>query len=143
MTPLAAALAALGLIVATSALGIFLKRRNGRVHDMSVGTILHVDPQAIGIEHLGAAATIVQFSTQYCTRCPGVRNAITKLVSGRDGVKFAHVDLTHEPELAKRFKVMQTPTLLLLDDAGVPRSRLSGPVALNTVTNALNGIYKG
>ena len=57
-----------------------------------------------------------------------------------DRVEFVEVDLTDDPDLARTFRVVQTPTVLLLDSAGRPRTRLSGTLTRATITEALDAL---
>ncbi|MET0812232.1 MAG: thioredoxin family protein [Microbacterium sp.] len=85
-----------------------------------------VDPQRLGAESLGDVATLLQFSTETCARCPGVHRTLTSIADARDGVIHLDVDLTHRPDIAKHFHVLQTPTTLVLDRDGVIQTRFGG-----------------
>lgn len=124
------------LLVFATVIGVLLQRRKGRVRELSDASALH--PAVFGAERFGTAGTIVQFSTEFCSRCPGVKRLLTQLAASRPGVEFVHVDLTHNTELAKSFNVLQTPTILFIDADGRPSKRLSGQVAHDTVRGALD-----
>ena len=85
-----------------------------------------VGPEVVGEGTLGERATILQFSTDFCTRCAAVHDELGELANAHDGVRHLDVDLTHRPDLAKRFQVLQTPTTLILDRAGVITTRFGG-----------------
>lgn len=140
MTP-SSALALIAVLAAAAVmLGWLLTRREGRV--LALKPSAAIDPREFGGDRLGSAATVVQFSTVYCTRCPAVRRTISALVGDRPGVEFLHVDVTGQPELASKYRLAQTPTVLVLDGNGVARSRLSGTIdraALSTELDATIG----
>lgn len=122
------------LLLATVA-GLLLRRRSGRVEPASTGRIL--DPGDFGLTRFGSEGSIVQFSTAFCARCPGVRREITELVRDRDTVSFVHVDVTDDPGLSKKYGLLQTPTVLLIGGDGSQRARLSGPLSRATLDSAI------
>jgi len=124
MTATAAIVALAGLLVASVLVGLVVQRRHGRIRRSRASE--HVDPALLGASALGERATLVQFSTEMCARCPGVRRMLTSVAAERDGVRYLDVDLTHRPDLAKTFHVLQTPTTLLLDHEGAVRARIGG-----------------
>ena len=85
-----------------------------------------VEPHRLGAESLGEVATLLQFSTETCARCPGVHRTLAAIADSRDGVTHLDVDLTHRPDIAKHFHVLQTPTTLVLDRDGVIQTRFGG-----------------
>lgn len=124
MTATTAILALAGLLVASVIVGLVLRRRQGRIR--RARTAERVDPALLGATALGERATLVQFSTEMCARCPGVRRMLSSAAADRDGVLYLDVDLTHRPDLAKTFHVLQTPTTLLLDQGGAVHARIGG-----------------
>ena len=58
------------------------------------------------------------------------------------GLVHIEVDVTNRLDLASHFKVLQTPTTLILDNTGRVISRISGapkPTQLNQLLENLNG----
>lgn len=131
-----------GLLALALGLGATLSRRAQRVARLT-GAGQRIDPVDLGAERLGARATIVQFSTEFCARCPSVRRISADLAARYASVDFVHVDLAHRPGLASRFGLLQTPTVLILDGGGVPRSRLSGAVTRDRLTEELDALTGG
>lgn len=69
------------------------------------------------LSDLGVApgrVSLVQFSTETCTRCPQVRRMLQGVVAAHDDVDHVDVDLTHRPDLARRHRVLSTPTTFLI-----------------------------
>ena len=124
MHPIAPLLGVLALVAVATTIGLLLRTRKGRVRELAGAARL--EPAMLGVERFGTAGTVVQFSTEFCSRCPGVRRLLSQQVDAVPSVEFVHLDLTHEPELAARFNVLQTPTILFIDAAGRPSARLSG-----------------
>ncbi|WZH36963.1 MAG: thioredoxin family protein [Microbacterium enclense] len=137
---------ALALVIVTALLavtvvaGVLWKRGQGRVR--AVDSDERVDPRVLGAGPLGATATLVQFSTEMCSRCPGVHRMLAAVADERPGVSHLDVDLTHRPDLAKTFRVLQTPTTLLVDPTGTTRGRFGGPPTRADVERELDRLTK-
>lgn len=136
-----ALLGVIALVIIGALTGVVLVARQGRARQAS--TIDAVDPTEIGSDRLGDSVTIVQFSTEFCARCPATRRVLSAITDDTPGAVFVEVDLTHRTDLATRFHVLQTPTTLLLDEAGVIRTRFGGPVTRPTVERELTLITGG
>ncbi len=135
------ALLAVGTLVAlTTIVGVVFRRRQGRAR--TVDSVEVVDPRLLGADRLGTEATLVQFSTEMCSRCPGVHRLLSQVAGAREGVEHLDVDLTHRPDLAQHFRVLQTPTTLVLDRRGAIRTRFGGPPERAAVEDALNRLQK-
>lgn len=119
-----ALLATAALIVAAVGAGIVLRRSQGRARTVDSTEI--VDPRRLGADTLGEQATLLQFSTEMCSRCPGVHRMLSEIAGDHDGVRHLDVDLTHRPDIAQHFRVLQTPTTLVLDRHGAIRTRFGG-----------------
>lgn len=119
-----ALIALTALLAVTVAAGAVIRWRQGRPTH-------HVDHEVVSAERLGAPAlgtraTLLQFSTEMCARCPGVHRTLAEVADANDGVVHLDVDLTHRPDIAKHFHVLQTPTTLILDEKGVVQTRFGG-----------------
>jgi thiol-disulfide isomerase/thioredoxin len=137
--PLQIAAALLGLVALGTALGLLRRRAAGRVRARPAASAERIDPTAlVDGAVLGRRATIVQFSTEYCARCPAVHRMLADVSAGREGVVHLDVDLTRRADLADRFRILQTPTLLVLDADGVARSRIAGAPARAVVLAELD-----
>ena len=136
MHPIAPLLGVIALVAVATTIGLLLRTRKGRVRELA-GTA-RLEPATLGVERFGTAGTVVQFSTEFCSRCPGVRRLLSKQVDAVPSVEFVHLDLTHEPELAARFNVLQTPTILFIDAAGRPSARLSGQLDHKAIREAVD-----
>lgn len=124
-----ALVAGLGLPLVALVAGLAWKARDGRVRAIAApaAALDGRDAHDLGLDdRLGADATLVQFSTEYCSRCPATARALGALADGYDGVRHVEIDLTHDPALADRFRVTQTPTVLVLDAHGSTAGRVAG-----------------
>jgi thiol-disulfide isomerase/thioredoxin len=112
------------LVVVAVGAGVAFRRTQGRARAVDSAEI--VDPRRLGADGLGDEATLLQFSTEMCARCPGVHRMLSEIADDRGGVRHLDVDLTHRPDIAQHFRVLQTPTTLVLDRNGVVRTRFGG-----------------
>ncbi|WP_226533420.1 thioredoxin family protein [Microbacterium paraoxydans] len=137
MSPTLALAIVLGLLVLATVAGVTIRRRDGRRRD---GGKLRFDPADVPSGELGSRATLVQFSTETCTRCPQVRRLLHAYASDEDGLAHIEVDLTHRPDLSARYKVLQTPTTFLIDGSGAVHARFHGVPHHHSLTEAVAAV---
>ena len=141
------ALAAIvGVLIGATAIGMFCKARSVRVKRVDAenrGTALSVTPNDVALPaetKFGSDATLLQFSTQFCSKCPGTARLLRNEVSDLVGVEHIEIDLTNELEVAKRFNVLQTPTVLVLNGAGEVTARITGAPTASVIRDELASI---
>ncbi|MET0589876.1 MAG: thioredoxin family protein [Naasia sp.] len=139
MDPLLALLVTAGIAAATALIGLVWRARDGRGRRGDGG---RVTAGSLGLAStaFGSEGTLLQFSTEMCARCPGARRALRGVADEHDGVLHAEVDLTHHPELATRFGILQTPTTLVLDRHGIVRTRIGGLPRREEVERAVHAL---
>ena len=125
MNPLLVALVLVALVGASTVVGIAWQRRQGRIVHTDGRTVVRV-ADVPGIRRFARGATLLQFSTEVCAPCRATHAVLDEVASGRADVTHVDLDLTHRPDLASRFHIMQTPTTLILDRRGVVRARIGG-----------------
>jgi thiol-disulfide isomerase/thioredoxin len=135
MNPVAVIAILGGLVVFATALGLLWKSRTGRVRTTS-----SADSVDLPEVPLTGRATLLQFSTEVCAPCVPTRRVLGQIAESTDGVSHVDLDLTHRPDIAARFNVLQTPTTLILDRAGVIRARIGGAPRQADVRAALETI---
>lgn len=114
-----------GLVVVSTALGLFIKAAEGRVKKQD--GLTRVDPASLGDGiQFGKIGTLLQFSSEFCTKCPGTRKYLAQVAAEHPGVAHVDVDLTNRQDLAQRFNILQTPTTFILDDSGAIAVRIGG-----------------
>nr|WP_237465633.1 thioredoxin family protein [Leucobacter luti] len=141
VSPATAVTVLAALVLGAVALGEVLRRRGGRAR--AVRGAEAVDFTELGVAAPGRTGTVVQFSTEYCARCPGTRRLVAELVGESPHVAFAHVDVTHAPQLARKYQLLQTPTLLFIDGTGTPHTRVSGVLSRATIERELAALTGG
>jgi thiol-disulfide isomerase/thioredoxin len=138
MTPVAVVAILLGLVALAAVLGFVWQAQNGRISVPGPRT----RRDAVNLPEVarGAKATLLQFSTEVCAPCVPTRRVLGQIADSTDGVSHVDLDLTHRPDIAARFNVLQTPTTLILDRAGVIRARIGGAPRQADVRAALADI---
>jgi thiol-disulfide isomerase/thioredoxin len=124
MNPLAIIAVLVGIIVLATAIGLVWRATNGRVR-------ITENHETVSLPELtddaaGTSATLLQFSTEVCAPCTTTHALLVRLADEVDGVAHVDVDVTHRPDIANRFNLLQSPTTLILDSRGVIRARIGG-----------------
>ena len=103
-------------LLASAAFGVWWRRRDGRTRDVADGSRLSdEDLAALGVTDLGDRATLVQFSSAFCAPCRATRRILGEVSALVDGVTYAEVDAEAHLDAVRRFHVLRTPTVLVLD----------------------------
>jgi thiol-disulfide isomerase/thioredoxin len=137
MNPLLVGAVLVGLVAVSTAIGLIVRNREGRV--LEVRKFRQVIPADLGsTEKLGSTATLLQFSTQMCSKCPATHDLLHKTADARAGVRHIEIDVTHRPDIANDFNIMQTPTTLILDASGAIAARIGGAPRLDALKHAID-----
>ncbi|HWH25379.1 MAG TPA: thioredoxin family protein [Pseudolysinimonas sp.] len=134
MNPVLVGALLVGLVALATVLGLVWQARQGRIRAGNSRIV------AIDDVPLGARATLLQFSTEVCSPCVATARVLGDLAATTDHVAHVDLDVTHRPELAARYRVMQTPTTLILDAKGAIRARIGGAVRRDLVVAELDRI---
>jgi thiol-disulfide isomerase/thioredoxin len=124
------------LLLVGSALGLMIRRRNGRHRLVSGHLVLRADD--LGVPTLGRRATFLQFSSEICAQCRSTARVLTELAGRWPGVLHLELDAAQRLDLARRLNVLRTPTVLLLDGDGRVVSRSSGAMNRAQAESALS-----
>jgi thiol-disulfide isomerase/thioredoxin len=107
-------------------IGLVMRRRDGKVRAVKAGTDdVVVTGEDLGAE-LGERATLVQFSTAFCQPCRATRRVLGEVAGMVAGVRHIEIDAESRLDLVRRFDVLRTPTVLVLDGSGYVVKRASG-----------------
>lgn len=139
MNPVQTLVALIALVVAATALGLLWRSQQGRVRRTHGDTVVRLK-DVPGIRRFGAGATLLQFSTEVCSPCKATHTVLGGIAAGNKSVRHIDLDVTHRPELATRFAILQTPTTLILDRKGVVRARIGGAPRLRELHEELDRI---
>jgi hypothetical protein len=130
------------VLVASSAAGFALRRRQGQFRQAPSAAGGMLTAADLGAP-LGRQATLVQFSTDFCTFCGPTRELLTAMAGERDGVAFVEIDAALRMDLTKRLHVLSTPTVLVLDARGGIASRASGQPRKADLQGAMDLVLHG
>lgn len=131
MTGLVVVLAAVAL---AAAFGLYRRATDGRVRGTSDAPRLAADE--LGGE-LGQDATFVQFSSTVCAPCRVTRSLLTDLVAEDPALRHVEINAEERLDLVERFGIVRTTTVLLLDQTGAVRGRITGAPRKPEVLDAL------
>ena len=126
------------VLAISTAFGLFLHFTRGKL-TKKYSNETTFDQLKIGQE-LGKKATILQFKTEYCSICPGVKRQIHELIKNDDGIAFYEIDAVERIDLAKKLHVKSSPTILFFNEAGFEEGRIIGAPKKDHLRNTLEKI---
>ena len=122
------------VLVAATAYGIWHKTSRGQV---KVRSEIEHSPLVKLVDALGDHATLVQFSSAFCSPCRATRALLTDIAAKSPGVTHVEIDAESELALVRQLHIRSTPTTLILDSAGREVGRAVGAPKREQVLNAL------
>jgi thiol-disulfide isomerase/thioredoxin len=114
----------LAVLGAATVFGVWRLRTDGRVQS-AAGSSDELTATDLGVA-LGSAATLVQFSSAFCSPCRATRQVLGEISTMVDGVQHVEIDAEAHLELVRRLDIRRTPTVLVLDPHGRIVRRASG-----------------
>lgn len=127
------------VLLASTAFGIWYKRSRG---EFRAKKSLHgptLTAQIIGTP-LGSKATMVQFSSAFCSPCRATKVLLEHMVETMPEIHYAHIDAESHLELVRKLDIRSTPTTLFLNSEGVEVGRAMGTPKRDQVLKALDAI---
>jgi thiol-disulfide isomerase/thioredoxin len=125
------------VLAAAAGAGLLLRRRQGTFKSSAL--VLTADD--LGAP-LGERATLVQFSTEFCSSCPPTRRLLGQVAAEQPGIALVEVDAAARLDLAKRLSVFATPTIFVLGPDGGVASRASGQPRKADVLAAVGSVLE-
>lgn len=95
-----------------------MKDRGGREHRLQIS--------ASEIGGLGERATLLQFSSAFCTPCRATRVILGEVAAQSPGVLHIDINAENELELVRKVGILSTPTTVILDKDGFEVARAVG-----------------
>ena len=122
------------LLALATGIGFRIRATSGRIKEKKG---LQISAAEIGTA-FGSRATVVQFSTTFCSACRAAKSLISDVVSKRDDVKYVEIDAESNLELVRKLNIKSTPTTIFIDKAGFEIARAVGAPRRDQVTAAIN-----
>jgi hypothetical protein len=127
---LTGALVAIAALALAGVLGVWWRRRQGRILAPRPPEPSTVDATSAALSGLGVTGgtrvTLLQFSSAFCAPCRVARRICADLANGRDGVAHLEVDAESHLDEVRALGIWRTPTVLVVDAAGRIAFRLTG-----------------
>ena len=124
------------LILATG-YGLWYQRSRGKVVVKSDKGL--ITQTMIGVD-LGSRATLVQFSSAFCSPCRATRMLLEDVTENMGDVVYVEVDAETNLELVRTLDIRSTPTTLFLDRTGHEVGRAMGAPKRDQVLSAISAI---
>ena len=89
---------------------------------------------------LSDETTILLFSTEYCSICPGVKRQIENYISNYKEISLHQIDAVEKIDVARKLHVKSSPTTIFFDSNGNEFGRIIGAPKANQLKDTLNKI---
>lgn len=127
----------IAIVIATLAYGRWNKARTGRIQLRPNTTLVYERSEKWGVS-LGERATMVQFSSVFCTPCRATRTLLEDIAQSISGVVHVDIDAESHLDLVRELDIRSTPTTLFLNRFGVEVGRAVGAPKRDQVLKVLN-----
>ena len=127
------------VLVLASAYGFWWKLSRGAIRSNKAIPGHRLTPDTLG-EALGSRATMVQFSSAFCTPCRATHSLLSQMVLTMNDVKHIQVDAESHLELVRELDIRSTPTTLFINKDGIEVGRAAGTPKREQVLAALSNI---
>ena len=128
------------VLAAATGFGIWYQHTRGEFRKKKTVNGPKLTAAIVGTE-LGSLATMVQFSSAFCTPCRATKVLLEDMVKTMPDVHYAHIDAESHLELVRKLDIRSTPTTLFLNGAGVEVGRAMGTPKRAQVQAAISAIH--
>ena len=128
------------VLAGATGFGIWYQRTRGEFRKKKTVNGPKLTAAIVGTE-LGSRATMVQFSSAFCTPCRATKVLLEDMVKSMPDVRYAHIDAESQLELVRKLDIRSTPTTLFLNGAGVEVGRAMGTPKRAQVQAAIAAIH--
>ena len=117
-------------------LGCWQKLRHGKLKKVNSLSISAVEIN----QKLGKKATIVQFSTTFCSECRTAKAIVKDVVKDYKDITYVEFDAESNLDLVRRADIRSTPTTIFLDSKGFEIARAKGAPKRDQLIKAIKAI---
>lgn len=128
------------VLVLASAYGFWYQRSRGKIKGVHSAPESAFNAAILG-QPLGSRATLVQFSSAFCTPCRATRTLLESVVLDMSDVRHVDIDAEEHLDLVRKLDIRSTPTTLILNSQGVEVGRAVGAPKRDQVVAALAAIH--
>jgi len=125
-----------GLLTFLVFLGYWQKLRHGKFVRVNGVTISALELD----QKLGKKATIVQFSTTFCSECRTAKAIVKDVMKDYKDISYIEVDAECNLDLVRRVDIRSTPTTIFLDSKGFEIARAKGAPKRDQLIKAIKAI---
>jgi thioredoxin-related protein len=126
----------LSLLAFLFVLGYWQRLRNGKFRKVNGLSISEVELN----QKLGRKATLVQFSTTFCSECRTAKAIVRDVVKDFKDITYVEVDAESNLDLVRRVDIRSTPTTIFLDSKGFEIARAKGAPKRDQLIKAIKAI---
>jgi thiol-disulfide isomerase/thioredoxin len=127
------------VLIAATGFGLWYQRTRGEFRKKKTVNGPRLTAAIVGTD-LGSRATMVQFSSAFCTPCRATKALLEDMVKSMPDVRYAHIDAESHLELVRKLDIRSTPTTLFLNGDGVEVGRAMGTPKRAQVLAAVEAI---
>ena len=106
----------------TTVFGLRYRVKKGAIKERKGSQILESE---LGKKY-GKRATVVIFSTTFCSECRAAKGLISDVTSTLSDISYIEIDAESNLELVRKVDIRSTPTSIFLDKAGFEIARATG-----------------
>lgn len=127
------------VLALASVYGFWYQKSRGKIKGAHKTPDSALDEVTLG-QPLGSRATLVQFSSAFCTPCRATRTLLESVVADMNDVRHMDIDAEEHLDLVRKLGIHSTPTTLILNSQGVEVGRAVGAPKRDQVLTALAAI---
>jgi len=127
------------VLALASAYGFWYQNSRGKIKAGHTAPDSALNEAILGHE-LGSRATLVQFSSAFCTPCRATRTLLENVVADMPDVRHMDIDAEEHLDLVRKLDIRSTPTTLILNAKGVEVGRAVGAPKRDQVLTALAAV---
>ena len=110
------------ILALTAVVGFRYRVKKGVIKEKKGSQILESE---LGNKY-GMRATVVIFSTTFCSECRAAKALISDVTSTLSDISYIEIDAESNLELVRKVDIRSTPTTIFLDKAGFEIARATG-----------------
>ena len=110
------------ILALTAVVGFRYRVKKGVIKEKKGSQILESE---LG-KNYGKRATVVIFSTAFCSECRSAKALISDVTSTLSDISYIEVDAESNLELVRKVDIRSTPTTIFLDKTGFEIARATG-----------------